>query len=145
LHRFDEGSEGHERNTSKALEELLRYDPPVQLTLRFALEDVELCGTPIREGEAVMALLGAANRDPEVFSDPDRLDLDRGPARHLAFGLGAHFCLGAPLARLEGAVALSALATAAPDLTLVDPTPPYKENLTLRGLAALPVRLSPPA
>ncbi|WP_371782178.1 cytochrome P450 [Streptosporangium subroseum] len=148
LHRFGEGGEGHERherNTAKAVEELLRYDPPVQLTLRFALEDVELCGTPIREGEAVMALLGAANRDPEVFSDPDMLDLDRGPVRHLAFGLGAHFCLGAPLARLEGSVALSALATAAPGLTLVDPAPPYKENLTLRGLAALPVRLGPPA
>ncbi|MFC7646856.1 cytochrome P450 [Streptosporangium lutulentum] len=136
---------GDERDTAKAVEELLRYDPPVQLTLRFALEDVELCGTPIRRGEAVMALLGAANRDPEVFADPERLDLDRGPARHLAFGLGVHFCLGAPLARMEGAVALSALATAAPDLTLADPAPPYKENLTLRGLAALPVRFSPSA
>jgi cytochrome P450 len=81
----------------------------------------------------------------KMFADPDRLDLDRGPGRHLAFGLGAHFCLGAPLARLEGAVALSALATAAPNLTLVDPAPPYKKNLTLRGLAALPVRLSPSA
>ncbi|MEU4830276.1 cytochrome P450 [Streptosporangium sp. NPDC023615] len=125
----------------RMVEELLRYDPPVQLTFRVALADTDLCGTPIRAGEAVLALLGAANRDPEVFAEPDRLDLGRRPGRHLAFGLGAHFCLGAPLARLEGTIALSALAAAAPGLVLADPAPPYKENLVLRGLAALPVRL----
>ncbi|WP_327088815.1 cytochrome P450 [Nonomuraea sp. NBC_01738] len=126
----------------QVVEEVLRYDPPVQLTLRFALEDASLGGTPIPAGTPVLALLGAANRDPAVFDDPDRFDLDRGPGRHLAFGLGIHFCLGATLARLEGEIALRSLAEAAPGLKLVEAAPPYKENLVLRGLSRLQVRLS---
>ncbi|MFI6324511.1 cytochrome P450 [Nonomuraea sp. NPDC050556] len=124
------------------VEEVLRYDPPVQLTLRYALEDAELGGVPTPQGTAVLALVGAANRDPAAFAEPDRFDLDRKPGRHLAFGLGIHFCLGATLARLEGEVALRALARAAPGLTLAGPAPPYKENLVLRGLASLQVRLA---
>jgi cytochrome P450 len=125
----------------QVVEEVLRYDPPVQLTMRVALEDVELAGTSVPAGGGVLALVGAANHDPAAFDDPDRFDVDRAPGRHLAFGLGIHFCLGAPLARMEGEIALRALATAAPKLELADPAPPYKENLVLRGLAALPVLL----
>ncbi|MEV0590213.1 cytochrome P450 [Nonomuraea cavernae] len=122
------------------VEEVLRYDPPVQLTLRSALRDTELGGTPTPAGTPVLALIGAANRDPAEYAAPDRFDPSRGPGRHLAFGLGIHFCLGATLARLEGEIALRALAQAAPKLELVDADPPYKANLVLRGLAGLPVR-----
>ncbi|WP_336207482.1 cytochrome P450 [Nonomuraea sp. LPB2021202275-12-8] len=125
----------------EVVEEVLRYDPPVQLTMRVALEDTELAGTPVPAGTHVLALIGAANRDPAAFPDPDRFDVDRAPGRHLAFGLGIHFCLGAPLARLEGEIALRALAEAAPKLELTEPEPPYKRNIVLRGLACLPVRL----
>lgn len=125
------------------VEEVLRYDPPVQLTLRFALQDAELGEVEIPAGTPVLTLIGAANRDPAAFTDPDRFDLDRKPGRHLAFGLGIHFCLGATLARLEGEIALRSLATAAPGLELVDPAPPYKANLVLRGLSRLQVRLAP--
>ncbi|QYC45733.1 Biotin biosynthesis cytochrome P450 [Nonomuraea coxensis DSM 45129] len=154
------------------VEEVLRYDPPVQLTGRVALRDAELGGTPVPAGTAVVALIGAANRDPAAFPDPDRFDLDRfdphrpdpgrfdpgrfdpgrfdpgrfdvarEPGRHLAFGLGIHFCLGATLARMEGEIALAALAAAAPRMELLDPAPPYRPNLVLRGLAKLPVRLN---
>ncbi|MCP2363535.1 cytochrome P450 [Nonomuraea thailandensis] len=126
----------------EVVEEVLRYDPPVQLTHRVALEDVSLGGTPVPRGTPVMAVIGAANRDPAVFPDPDRFDVTRSPERHLAFGLGIHFCLGATLARMEGEIALSALAAAAPGLELAEPAPPYKENVVLRGLASLPVRLN---
>ncbi|MFI6705286.1 cytochrome P450 [Nonomuraea sp. NPDC050478] len=128
----------------EVVEEVLRYDPPVQLTARVALEDAELGGVRVPAGTSTLALVGAANRDPAAFPDPDRFDVGRAPGRHLAFGLGVHFCLGAPLARLEGEVALAALAGAAPGLELADADPPYKENLVLRGLARLPVRLNRP-
>ncbi len=133
----------HPESATAAVEELLRYDPPVQLSARVALENAEVAGQPIRQGEIVMLLLSAANRDPEVFSDPDRLDLTRWlteAPRHLAFGQGIHFCLGAPLARIEGQAALTALARRGIALS---PVPlRYKDNLILRGLAELPVRLS---
>jgi unspecific monooxygenase len=125
------------------VEELLRYDPPVQLSARVALEDAEVAGQRIRRGEGVMLLLGAANRDPDVFADPDRLDVTRWVTetpRHLAFGQGIHFCLGAPLARIEGQIALTALTRRG--IELVPGRLPYKDNLILRGLASLPVRLS---
>ncbi|NUR84057.1 MAG: cytochrome P450 [Nonomuraea sp.] len=125
----------------EVVEEVLRFDPPVQLTSRVALEDRELAGTPVPAGSAVLVPIGAANRDPAVFPDPDRFDPDRESGRHLAFGLGIHFCLGATLARMEGEIALSALAVAAPKMECADPEPPYKENVVLRGLAELPVRL----
>jgi cytochrome P450 len=127
------------------VEEILRYDPPVQFTARVALEDIDIDGTTMGKGEQAIILLAAANRDPEQFPDPDTFDVGRQDNRHLAFGMGAHFCLGAPLARVEGQVALEALASRATDLALqVDP-PEYKVNIVLRGLAALPVsfRVSP--
>ncbi|MFC4912178.1 cytochrome P450 [Actinomadura gamaensis] len=130
--------------TAVAVEELLRYDPPVQFTVRAALEDVELDGTPIREGELVLLLIGAANRDPSVFPErPGELDLARyenaETARHLAFGLGIHYCLGAPLARLEGGVALRGLFER--DVELATAAPSYRDNVVLRGLAALPLAI----
>jgi cytochrome P450 len=124
-----------------AVEELLRYDSPVQLTLRLALTDAEVGGEPIAKGEPVLVLIGAANRDPEAHRDPDRLDLDRQPTRHLAFGQGLHFCLGAPLARLEGRITLRRLLARAPRLRLAG-EPVWKENLVLRGLERLPVRFT---
>jgi len=124
-----------------AVEELLRYESPSQHTARIAPEDVELGGRRIRKGQAVIAVMGAANRDPARFPDPDRLDLARADNRHLAFGWAAHFCFGAPLARLEGQIAFEALAPRLGAL-LREPGPlSWRTNLGLRGLTALPVTL----
>ena len=124
-----------------AVDELLRYDSPVQLTARTALVDAEVGGRTIPAGDQAVALLGAANRDPDVFEAPDRLDLGRTNANHhVSFGAGHHFCLGAALARLEGEVAFPRLLDAA-DLELVG-EPRWRPTATLRGLSALPVRLS---
>jgi pimeloyl-[acyl-carrier protein] synthase len=125
---------------ASAVEELLRYDSPVQLTARHVLADLEVGGRRLREGETVLAVLGAANRDPAQFPDPDRLDLSRSPNRHLAFGSGIHFCLGAPLARMEAEIALTALLRRFPDLALADTPPAWRDTVTLRGLASLPLR-----
>ncbi len=125
-----------------AVEELLRFDPPVQLTARVALDDIEIGGKVLKKGQQATILIGAVNRDPAQFADPQRLDIRREDNRHLAFGMGIHFCLGAPLARVEGQIALGELVRRAPKLELAIDEPPYKENLVLRGLAALPVRLS---
>jgi cytochrome P450 len=126
-----------------AVEELLRFDSPVQFTSRIPTEDAELGGQRIAAGQSVMCVLGAANRDPAHFPDPDRLDLGREDIRHVAFGLGPHYCLGAPLARLEGAVAFSALLRRFPDLHLADgPPPEYRDNFNLRGLRELRVESS---
>jgi unspecific monooxygenase len=127
-----------------ATEEVLRYDPPVQMTARNALEDMEFDGKVLKKGQQAILLLGAANRDPAQFSDPERLDITREDNRHLAFGMGIHFCLGAPLARVEGQIALSELVRRLPDLELVTNEPPYKVNMILRGLESLPVRFTAP-
>ncbi|MCZ7417352.1 MULTISPECIES: cytochrome P450 [unclassified Streptomyces] len=124
-----------------AVEELLRYDPPVQMISRTALEDVELAGQPIAAGEQLMLMIGAAGRDPGVHDEPDRLLLSRRTERNLGFGLGAHFCVGAPMARLTAQVAISALAEL--DLTLETPEPARSPYIIMRGLRELPVRIAP--
>jgi cytochrome P450 len=125
-----------------AVEELLRYDGPVHLTARVAMESVELAGSKISAGDAVIVLLGAANRDPARFHHPDRLDLGREKNAHHGFGAGIHFCLGAPLARLEAQIALPALLARFPTLALAaEPTAlTWRHSLMLRGMHALPVR-----
>jgi cytochrome P450 len=125
-----------------AIEELLRYESPVQTTARIAPEDTVLCGQPIQRGEAVIAVIAAANRDPERFADPDRLDLTRRDNRHLAFGWGSHFCFGAPLARIESGIAFQALLTRLRELELVGGPlrRQWRANLGLRGLMTLPIR-----
>jgi cytochrome P450 len=125
-----------------AVEELLRFDSSVQLTTRKAFEDVTLAdGTIVRRGEGIMCLLGAANRDPEIYADPDRLDITRSGVRPLSFGGGIHHCLGAQLARIEGEIAFRHLAQRLPRLTLEDiDNPTWRPTITLRGLAKLPAR-----
>jgi cytochrome P450 len=124
-----------------ALEELLRYESPSQHTARLAPDDVELGGKHIRKRQAVIAVMGAANRDPERFPDPDRLEIERPDNRHVAFGWAAHFCFGAHLARLEGQIAIATLLRRLPDLALDSVAPlVWRDNLGLRGLTALPLR-----
>lgn len=122
-----------------AVEELLRYDSPVHLTGRGALEDVEIGGTQVRAGEHVTVLLAAANRDPAAFAEPGRLDLARSENKHLAFSSGPHFCLGAALARLEGQIALSSVVTRFPDLALATDELEWNPTITLRGVQRLQV------
>jgi cytochrome P450 len=128
-----------------ALEEILRYTSPVQFsTPRVALEDVTIGSVTIPRNGWAAAGLGSANRDPSQFPDPDTFDVGRDPNRHLAFGMGSHFCLGAPLARLEGRIALTSLFRRFPGLTLAQPVESlrWKESLAARGVEALPVRVS---
>jgi cytochrome P450 len=120
-----------------AIEELLRFDSPVQLVIRFTREELELGGRIIPKGARVMLLLGAANHDPARFRDPDVLDLGRGDRGHLSFGGGPHFCLGNALARMEGEVVLPALVRRFPDLRLLDDVPRHRGTMTLRGLEEL--------
>lgn len=122
-----------------AVEELLRYESPSQHTARLAPVDTVLGGKRIRQRDAVMAVVAAANRDPDHFPDPDRLDLTRKDNRHLAFGWAAHFCFGAPLARIEGQVAFSTLLRRLKDPSLSPEPLEWRQNLGLRGLSALPV------
>jgi cytochrome P450 len=123
-----------------AVEELLRYDSPVQFSNRKALEDVILGEHKIAAGQTVMVVLGAANRDPAMFPEPDRLDVTRAEApHHVAFAMGPHYCLGAPLARLEGQVVFQILVQRYPGLRLEGEPPVYRENFNLRGLKGLAV------
>jgi cytochrome P450 len=124
------------------VEELLRYESPSQHTARLAPDDVMLGGKSIRKRDAVMAVMAAANRDPNRFPDPDRLDLMRKDNRHLAFGWAAHFCFGAPLARMEGQIAFATLLRRLPGLKLEPAKLEWRENLGLRGLKSLPVSFS---
>jgi cytochrome P450 len=124
-----------------AVEEMLRYESPSQHTARLAPHDLELGGQRIRERQAVIAVMGAANRDPARFPEPDRLDLGREDNRHLAFGWAGHFCFGAPLARIEGQIAFRSLLRRFPELRLEPQPLAWRENLGLRGLKALPVSL----
>jgi len=125
----------------RAVEELLRWDSPVQYSGRVAKEDLELGGKTIRAGQTLRLILGSANRDPEVFTDPDSLDLRREPCPHVAFGAGIHFCLGGQLARLEGQIALSSLVRRFPGMRLATEALRWRQAPVLRGLEALPVRL----
>ena len=122
-----------------ATDELLRYDGSVHLTARTAIGEAKVAGERIVPGEMAIVILGAANRDPAQFPDPDRVDVGRDPNRHLAFSAGGHFCVGATLARAEGQIAFETLLRRLPGLHLVDPDPPYRATITLRGLEALPV------
>jgi len=125
---------------SSAVEELLRFESPSQHTARLAPEETQLGGKSIRKRQAVIAVMGAGNRDPERFPEPDRLDLERKDNRHLAFGWAAHFCFGAALARLEGQIAFPLLLARLQDLKLETAAPlVWRHNLGLRGLTALPV------
>ena len=122
-----------------AVEEMLRFDSPVQLTTRMAKTDLEIHGTKIQKGDWLYLVVGAANRDPAQFSDPDRFDVTRIENKHIAFGAGAHFCLGAPLARLEAQIAVRALRDHFPTLRVGEATIEYRNNFNLRGLKSLPV------
>jgi cytochrome P450 len=122
-----------------AVEELLRFESPSQHTARLAPADLELGGKAIKKRQAVIAVMGAGNRDPERFADPNRLDLTRQDNRHLAFGWAAHFCFGAPLARLEGQVAFATLLRRFPNIALEPGPIVWRENLGLRGLKALQI------
>ncbi|MBO8196410.1 cytochrome P450 [Streptomyces oryzae] len=138
-------ADGDEELLAGAVEELLRYDGPVELaTWRFATRELTIGGRRIREGEPVLVVLAAADRDPEKFTAPDTLDLTRQDNQHLGYGHGIHYCLGAPLARLEGQTALAALLRRLPDLELAaDPAElRWRGGLIMRGLRTLPVEFT---
>jgi cytochrome P450 len=128
-----------------ALEEILRVESPVQLTARFASEDLDVEGTTVPRGRAVVALIGGANRDPRMFPEPDRFDIHRENAReHLSFSRGLHFCLGAGLARMEGLIGLRSLFERFPEMALAG-APVRRPGAMLRGYGVVPVRLGPRA
>jgi pimeloyl-[acyl-carrier protein] synthase len=126
------------------VEELLRYESPSQQTGRIAREDVEIGGQKIKKGQAIIAVMASGNRDPERFRDPDTLDIARTDNRHLAFGWAAHFCFGAPLARLEGQIMLETMLRRLPQLELETDDLTWRDNLGLRGLNSLPVKFLSP-
>jgi cytochrome P450 len=123
-----------------AVEEMLRYDTPLQMFERWVLADIEVRGVPIPRGSEVALLFGSANRDPAVFAEPDRLDLSRVDNPHISFGAGIHYCLGAALARIELVCSYSALLAAAPALKLVK-EPEWRPNYIIRGLRELLVEV----
>ncbi len=133
----------HPEIAASAVEELLRYESPVQHTARIAPADTELGGKTIRKGSRVVAVLAAANRDPDRFPDPDRLDLLRPDNRHLAFGWAAHFCFGAPLARVECQIAFNILLRRLLNPALAEQKLEWRQNAGLRGLTKLNIRFSP--
>lgn len=127
-----------------AVEETLRFRSPVQATIRILTQDYDLAGSQLQAGQRVVVWLGAANRDPAEFPDPDRFDAGRDPNRHLAFGLGIHFCLGAPLARLEAQVALDTILRRLPPFERADQEPfELVEGFIMHGVKHLPVRFAP--
>jgi pimeloyl-[acyl-carrier protein] synthase len=124
------------------VEEMMRYDNPVQISYRSAAADVEIGGKSIRKGQLVNSILGAGNRDPERFSEPDRFDITRDEGRHLGLGLGIHFCLGAPLLRLEAQVAFTSILRRFPKLSLATENFEWQEHPIFRGVKSLPVVFS---
>jgi cytochrome P450 len=143
LHHPDQGEKFRTRPdlTRSAVEEMLRYVSPVQLTGRALTENCEFSGVEFRAGDFAMLLLASANRDPAQFADPERFDISRNPNNHLGFGFGIHHCLGAPLARMEAQVALTSLFDRAPELALTVDDVTYKSNVVLRGMESLPVAM----
>lgn len=131
--------------TESAVEELLRYDGPTPAMVRIAVEDLEVEGRRIRRGDRIFLMINAANRDPQQFRDSDRLDLRREDNRHLAFGYGIHFCIGAPLARLEAQLAIPTLLRRLPDLQLATKSLEWIDSLIFRGVRSLPVSFGPSA
>jgi cytochrome P450 len=125
----------------RVVEEVLRFEPPVQFISRFALADIEIGGVTIPRGSGIRLMLAAANRDPARFANPDRFDSDRPDNEHLGFSGGIHYCVGAPLARIEGQVALAALARRLVNPRLVEDPPPYRPNAVLRGPSHLLVEV----
>jgi cytochrome P450 len=123
-----------------AVEELLRYDTPLQLFERWVLEDSDICGVQVPKGAELGLMFGSSNRDPDVFVDPEQLDLSRDPNPHITFGAGIHFCLGAPLARLEMQIAFATILRRMPHLELLA-EPEWKPTYIIRGLKSLPVRV----
>ncbi|HEX5839080.1 MAG TPA: cytochrome P450 [Anaerolineales bacterium] len=126
---------------ASAIEEMLRYDNPVQITYRSAVEEAEIQGKRICKGDLVNTIIGSANRDPERFTHPDRFDITRNEGRHLGFGLGIHFCIGAPLVRLEAEIVFETLLRRFPKLRLATDTLEWQEHPIFRGLKHLPVYL----
>jgi len=123
-----------------AVEEIMRFEGPSQRQTRLVVEDVEMGGKRIPKGATVLLMLGAANRDSAEFPSPDQFDICRSPNRHVGFSSGIHFCVGAPLARLEGAMAINTLLRRLPNLRLAAEDFEWRENMSLRGLKSLPVR-----
>ena len=128
-----------------AVEELMRFDSPVQATFRRVLADCEVNGFEVRKRDNIAVLVGAANRDPDVFENPDRLDVGRARCPHLTLGRGIHHCLGAPLVRLEGRIVFEMLLERFPEIGMLDERPRFRNGVVLRGLQSLPLRsrLSP--
>jgi cytochrome P450 len=124
-----------------AVEEILRYESPIQYTARMVKDEAEICGQRLRKGQTILCMLGAANRDAQQFKEPDRLNLKRVTNQHLAFGAGAHFCIGNQLARLEGQVAILRMARQFPKMRLAAERPDWAPNFGFRGLKTLPVAL----
>jgi len=124
-----------------AVEECLRYDSPVQATARRTLEDLQIGGFKVPRDTHVIVLIGACNRDPAKFPEPDRFDIARNDNEHLAFGGGIHYCLGANLARVEGEIAIGSLMAKFPDIKITSDTVAYRDMFNLRGLKALPILL----
>ena len=127
-----------------AIDELLRYDSPVQLDGRTLVEDVEMGGKRLRAGQQVVTVIGAANRDPAAFSDPNRLDIGRQEKSHISFGRGIHFCLGAPLAMLEGRIAFASLLERFSSIRLAS-VPRQRKQVVLRGVENLLIEVERPS
>jgi len=135
--------QSHPEIAGSAVEELLRFESPVQHTARIAPSDMDLCDKKVQKGSRIVAVLAAANRDPDRFPNPDRLDLLRSDNRHLAFGWAAHFCFGAPLARMEGQIAFNTLLRRLKNPALLDSKVEWRENAGLRGLTKLHISFDP--
>jgi hypothetical protein len=126
---------------ANAIEEILRYEPPAEGTARIAPRDMEIRGCPIKRSQVIVSSFRGANRDPEAFADPNRFDISRKHLPHVSFGGGSHICIGAPLARMEAQVAISAFLRRFPVAVLEDPTPAWRTHSIVRGLSRIAMRI----